>query len=86
MGHSGVQGTCRNLVLLILFLGCHHSVLDHLGPVSLQTVLAPNPRVPWISAAMESDPRKLQGVAGTLGEVQFEKSERIFAMMCRPPL
>lgn len=39
-----------------------------------------------ISAAMESDPRRLQAVAGTLGEVWFEKGERIFTVMYRPSL
>jgi len=78
MGHTEVKDTYRNLDLLNFVLQHHHSASDHLGPVSPQMALAPDPRLPLISAAMESGPRRLQGVAGALGEVQFEKNERIF--------
>lgn len=73
MGHTEVQHTSGNLDLLNLVLQHHYSALDHLGPVSLQ-------RLPLISAAVGSGPRRLQAVTGALGEVQFGKNERIFTV------
>lgn len=80
MACTEVQDTCGNLDLLNLVLQHHDSALGHPGPVSLPMALSPKPRLPLISAAMESGPRRLQATAGALGEVQSEKNERIFTV------
>lgn len=80
MACTEVQDTCRNLDLLNLVLQHHDSASDHPGPAALPMAPAPKPRLPLISAAVESGPRRLQAAAGAPGEVQFEKIERIFTV------